>query len=368
MVFALKVFFVFLLLIALCGWMGRFWKGRYSFEPGYTQVHFAETEDGWRIALFRYLPEKRKHPTPVVLCHGLGANRFNFDLGEERSLARYLRNHGFEVWTLDLRGRGLSTRQKKGNGSYRGPSAFDDYVQKDAPAVISHVKRETGSQQVHWVGHSMGGLILYALLQGKQARDIASGVAVASPGSFAPIRKIPLVYTTFRLLRYLPRVHQSFFAAGLAPLLARSPKTLMSIAVNPNNMEPLMMKRALCHLVSDMTKGEILQFSDWIGNHEFRTLDKGYSYESNFGSIQKPLMLIAGSRDYLCAPESVVATYDRIASERKKLYVLGRENGQEREYGHGDLLVGKRCEEEVFPLILDWLEEPEVRNRVTEAA
>ena len=98
MVFLLKVFFVILLLVALYGWLGAFWRKRYAFEPGYGQVHYVSSGDGWRIALFRYLPGKKKHETPVLLCHGLGANRFNFDLGEEKSLARWLRNQGFEVW------------------------------------------------------------------------------------------------------------------------------------------------------------------------------------------------------------------------------------------------------------------------------
>ena len=359
MFFLLKLLFAFLFLVAVCGWLGLMWKKRYSFEPGYTQVHFAETDDGWRIALFRYLPEERKYGKPVVLCHGLGANRFNFDLGRERSLARYLRDRGFEVWTLDLRGRGLSMNGNKGNGSYLHPHVFDDYVTKDAPAVINYVKGETGADEVHWVGHSMGGLILYAILQGKGEKDIASGVSVASPGSFAPIRKIPFIYPVFRVLGYLPRVHQSFFAAGLAPLLVKFPKTLLRVAINPQNMEPLMMKRALCHLVSDMSRGEILQFSDWIGNHEFRSFDKGYSYEKNFHAIQKPLLLIAGSRDLLCAPKSIKTTHDRISSQKKKFLVLGREYGQREDYGHGDLLVGTRCEEEVFPHILGWLEEAE---------
>lgn len=51
-----------------------------------------------------------------------------------------------------------------GNGASDKPSIFstrsrwwtiDDYVEKDVPTVIRFVLKETHSQQVHFLGHSM---------------------------------------------------------------------------------------------------------------------------------------------------------------------------------------------------------------------
>jgi pimeloyl-ACP methyl ester carboxylesterase len=187
------------------------------------------------------------------------------------------------------------------------------------------------------------------------AATIASGTAVASPGHFGHIRMIPLISRVFRFLRLLPRVHQSFLAAPLAPLLPLLPRALLRLAVNVDNVEPLFLKRALCHLISDMTRGESLQFSDWIDHLEFRTRDGSYSYEKNFGLTRRPLFLVAGTRDYLASAQSVSYTYDRLPVENRKLAILGKRYGQAEDYGHGDLLIGRSCEVEVFPLIAEWL-------------
>src|SRR4051812_9240061 len=67
------------------------------------------TEDGHRLALHHYPPKQpRPGDFPVVLCHGLGANRFNLDFDSRYSLARYLQGRGYDVFVLELRGSGLS--------------------------------------------------------------------------------------------------------------------------------------------------------------------------------------------------------------------------------------------------------------------
>lgn len=354
----LKLILVGLALFGLYVWLGALWRRRFAFEPGYEEIHLARTRDDCRIALYRYPAARIRYETPVLLCHGLAANRFNFDLGPGVSLARYLQEEGFDVWSVDLRGRGLSGKHAKGYAN-DGAHVFDDYVRQDAVAAIRHVRGETGASQVHWIGHSMGGLVLYGVLQGEGAESIASGVAIASPGSFIHMRRIPLVYFLFHVLCYLPRIHLSFLAAGLSPLLARIRLPWEGLFLNRDNVEVAPMERALCYLVSDMSRGEVLQFLDWMKDREFRTYDKRHSYEENLSRIRQPLFLIAGARDFLVPPESVASAYDRISSDRKDFLILGREQGQQEDYGHGDLLMGKNSSREVFPRILQWLESVE---------
>jgi len=344
-------------------WAALFWMGvasrrKYYFEPGYGQIHFSETADGGRIALYRYAPGGGRRGTlPVILCHGLAANRFNFDLGEEASLARTLQRAGYDVWALELRGRGGSrSPRKNGPSYYRLPCSFDDYVRLDAPAAVRYVKRETGSSQVHWIGHSMGGMVLYGLLEGDCAREIASGVTVASPGRVLPplpIHRSPFLSSLFGLL---PALHLSFLSRGLVPLIARVHLPRVSRFLNLQNVETRIVQRALCFLTSDVTRGEILQFLRRTSNGDLCSMDGSYSYTENLERIRRPLFLIAGSRDLLATPESVEYVYARISSESKQICVLGKENGQARDYGHGDLVIGRACSDEVFPRILQWLQ------------
>jgi hypothetical protein len=69
--------------------------------------------------------------------------------------------------------------------------------------------------------------------------------------------------------------------------------------------------------------------------------------------------LMAGSRDVQAVPESIDATV-RALSHAPELEVrrLGRAFGHADDYGHVDLVVGKRAHEEVLPLIVDFLGRP----------
>ncbi len=351
----LKLILLILVLVVGCLWLGDFWRRRIAFEPGYEEIHLARTRDEWRIALYRYPPPVKRHEVPVLLCHGLGANRYNFDLGPGASLARFLQEAGFDVWSIDLRGRGGAGWRVWGGERSRRGHVFDDYVREDARAAIRHVKGRTGASQVHWIGHSMGGCVLYALLQTEEAESIASGVAIGSPGSVGHMRNVHLGTIGFHVLRFCPRLQFSCLAAALAPLIARIRIPGEKSVVNRNNVETVVLERALCHLVADISAGEISQFLDWMKSGDFRTHDKTYSYGENFGSIRRPLLLMAGAKDYLVPPASVAAVYDRISSSKKDLVVLGRKEGQMEEYGHGDLLIGKNVCSEVFPRIAEWL-------------
>ena len=356
MLLIIKLILVLLALSAVVVLTASFWRRFYAFDPGYSQTHFVPNGDGWNIALFRYLPETKLHETPIILCHGVAANRFTFDLGDEQSLARYLKAHGYEVWSVDMRGRGHSQPTGKKWNNKNKLYVIDDFIQRDAPAAISYIQKESGSSQVFWVGHSMGGIILYGLLQGERAKDIAAGIAIAAPGNFKHMSKLPLPTPLRQLIGVMPALHWRMLAATFAPVAPWMPASLRSVVCNPKNVEPIRVRRALCHLVSNISRGEMLQFFDCAKNRELRSFDGTYSYHHGFKDVTTPLLLMAGSHDFLCVPDCVVDVYHAIASEQKELIVLGKSYGQRENYGHGDIVIGKHCQDEVFPHILRWLD------------
>jgi len=88
-----------------------FWGRVYRILPAQDELRFAETKDGWRIAIARRAPRGQARLPPVLLCHGLSANRGNLDFGVERySISRALSEAGFDCFALDLRGHGGSRR------------------------------------------------------------------------------------------------------------------------------------------------------------------------------------------------------------------------------------------------------------------
>ncbi len=154
---------------------------RLARRPGPDARYMARTRDGWRLALHRYTPARRAHGTPVLLCHGMGSNRFNMDGPGNTSLARALHARGYDVWLLELRGAGHSQRRFGPTGLFY-QWTFEDYVQHDAPAALRLVRRVTGWKRVLWVGHSLGGMVAYGLLMTPAADSVAGAVTWPRPG------------------------------------------------------------------------------------------------------------------------------------------------------------------------------------------
>lgn len=123
----------------------------------YKELIEAETRDGVKLIVTRKRPgERSRERTPIILIHGLGQNRFSYDLSR-RSMMNFLVSEGFDVYNAELRGHGLS----RANGSPY-PKAFDDYVDYGLPALIDFVRRLSHHDKVFIIGHSLGGTISYA--------------------------------------------------------------------------------------------------------------------------------------------------------------------------------------------------------------
>src|SRR4051794_17661492 len=121
------------------------------------EIVYAPTEDNWLLALHRYQPRKIRHKHPVLLVHGLGANRLNFDLDDRYSFARLLQACGFDTWIVELRGAGL-TKPPQGKKRWNYQWGFADYAERDIPCSIATVLELSKARSLHGVGHSMGGM------------------------------------------------------------------------------------------------------------------------------------------------------------------------------------------------------------------
>jgi len=181
---------------------GCAWKYVYQVPNNQSESYFCKTSDGWDLALFRYKPAALNPGAyPVVLVHGMGHNSYIWDLDGTHSLATYLRDRGYDVWSVSLRGAGKSTKPAIGSMTRVAvinrldeeridPSKLDwnidDHITKDIPAVLAFVKEKTGHAKVNWVGHSMGGMIICAYLERSPQDDINAVVDMAGSLVFMP--------------------------------------------------------------------------------------------------------------------------------------------------------------------------------------
>lgn len=335
-----------------------FLAGRWFFVPRFPdEVCYTTTEDGWRIGISRYRPVDRKYAEPLLLVHGIASNRLSFDLTDRLSLAMSLARAGFDVWVVDLRGRGDSVRPKLFSG-LRYDWSFDEYAEKDLPAAVKEVLRATGAARVHLVGFSIGALACYAYLSDtKRAgtkRDLGVGslVSLAGPTSFKRLEK----FLSARLIRSLRWMRHRWMMRVLAPGSGYLHPSPLQLIYNPENTDGLTQRRAMVNAVANFARNELLQYADWIRGDVFRSIDQRRDYRAELGRIEVPALFVAGARDPFAAPDAVKETFDACTGIKEKEFrICSRAQGMKANYGHFDLLLGRDAPDEVYPMVAEFL-------------
>ena len=317
------------------------------FKP--DELYRVPTDDGAAVALGRYHPRGVKRFTePVILCHGLGVNRFHMDFDERYSLARYLARQGFETWVMELRGRGLA--------GPCGETSFDDQAEHDVRSALRTVL-STGAKEVLWVGHSKGGLILYGHLARNPQAPVRAAVALGSPFTFAVqpgLKQFMQHIEPLLRLKAIPARRITAIALFGAP-----PGPLSRYMMLADNMDSDVVRRALANLPSDISGGVVRQFAHWIATDSFCMVD-GTCYRKPLAGVKLPVMLLAGSKDLLAPPLAVARAQEYLGGP-VKLVVAGQGHGFSADYGHADLMLGRRAPDEIFPLMEAFLSQHATR-------
>jgi pimeloyl-ACP methyl ester carboxylesterase len=248
-------------------------------------------------------------------------------------------------------------------------------VQHDAPAILQTVLRETGARQVHWVGHSMGGMIGYALLMSPVHSKIASAVTLGSPTMSDvghPLLDFGVPYRA--LLRLVPdRVPLGTLARlawPLTPLLARLlSRSIAELGWYPGNADVGLMRALMLTAVDDLPASLLREFARWYDTKAMSDRYAMFDFTEHLERVVTPILIIAGSKDGLTPPRDLEHVYQRIASRDKAFRIIGKQHGCARDYSHADLILGLHAPVDVYPVILQWLEAhrvaPPSRRRAT---
>ena len=320
------------------------------------------TEDGWQVSVFHVAPSPSASPgthvgTPVLLAHGTSVNRNNFLL-EGSDLARYLSDRGFDVWLTEYRGDRTSCPPDARTWR-RADWDADDIADRDIPAVLDHIFAQTGRDQVFWIGHSLGGVLGYLVAQGPRGGDLSGLVAIGSPGAFTHSNDLALFAWRHRWLLpadgQLPTRPLSWL---LMPALQVHPRSLpVHVISNTRNTSPRRLRRFVRPGMENTGRGLVLQYLSWMEGGHLVSRDGQVDYTEGLSEIGIPALFLAGRVDHIVPAWTVRYAYDHIGSRDKTWIMLGVGWGTEQDYGHGDLVVGDRAIEEVFPTIADWLVE-----------
>ncbi len=323
-----------------------------SVQLGYTESLWAETSDGRKIHIFFIKgDETKKRKFPVILCHGIGAQG-SFWYFDDNSLAHYLAKEGFDVFVPDLRGVG------KTDGSF--DFFFEDYI-KDVSAVLKKVMLFEGVSKAHWIGHSMGGMVIYLTASRKPElmKHIASFTAVSSPYKiWAPFELWRLVRKNIKsLLFFLRRVDKVPFF-----LLSRIFYLIYPVAESLRGIGGIINLEYFIWNIENLDENERREAMLATGSISSRVLEKfikvGLGFENfNFylEHLTPPSLFIVGVKDFLATPPTVKLAYLRAGASQKYFKLAGQGEGFDGDYGHVDIAIGKKAKKDIFPIILSHL-------------
>jgi pimeloyl-ACP methyl ester carboxylesterase len=319
-----------------------FWSWRLRAPPREDELLRARTRDGWELAIGRCRPRGPARRLPVLLVHGIAMNRQAFEFGvPPYALAAHLAGAGFDCFSLDLRGHGDSRRRARG-----APRRWnlDTYLFEDLPAAFDAVRAATGAAQVLYVGHSQGALLGLAAA-GLHRERLAAVVALAAPAHFDVQERVK------QLVRWKYPLRGAFtrpIARMVAPFTGYWHPRPAELAINLRNVEPRVYRRLMANAIENMNPGVLAQFEAFVEEDSFRSMDGKVDYRALLETCRQPALFVAAERDGLAPPAVVQAAYRRWGGPKR--YVVF-----ERDYGHTDLLLGRRAPEVVYPAVRDFL-------------
>ena len=324
----------------------------------YEAYPFTSSDD-YVLTLYRRRPLTGTPPRsrPVLFLHGANSNRYCFGVRATSSFTGYLNRHGFDVWVLEFRGNRSSRYVGKGKPSQN----LDAKIQIDLPTAIDKVLRTTGADKLDLIGHSLGGIFIYAYLGANPCAPVGRAITLCSPahvrrffGSVSGALKLPA-----KVLAPIARRIPGLGVPHLARLRGPLPH-LASLArhIDLQTLTSGERRDYLDHAVEDMTGGDLAQLMRWFGDGGLATLEGG-SYYDVFSRVQHPVLVMGSAGDRIAEPSAVREAFDRLGCSTKKLLFVGRSFGSTRNYSHQDLLLAGTANQDVFPHARFWLEQHE---------
>ncbi|HZW33838.1 MAG TPA: alpha/beta fold hydrolase [Isosphaeraceae bacterium] len=330
---------------------------------------YAYTKDGWRLGV-RHYRSTRPDPDklPVILCHGLGLNATFWTITDQH-LPAQLTARGYDVYVFDIRGSGENARlgrhdrinrllrqtplRERGERDW----TIDDLVRYDVPAILDYVQRETGHEQVNWVGHSMGGMLVFPYVELNQpAERIAAFVGMGSTIILAetPQRDMLLANRGLRALS----VFASPGRLGRPLTYFRMPgmDQIDRFYYTRENVDRLTVSRFYGYTLEDPGPGAFRQLDPYLQYGHMLSADRSIDYAARLGEVTTPTLLIAGDGDIISDIPSTELTFAALGSPDKTLLKFGKKHGHVADYGHCDLVWSRHAAREVFPPLIDWLD------------
>jgi alpha-beta hydrolase superfamily lysophospholipase len=240
---------------------------------------------------------------------------------------------------------------------------IDDHIHKDMPAIIDFVSRESGFGKVYCIGHSMGSIIIFGYLEMENTSRVAGFISLSSmvviPRPLDP--RLEAAACEKQLLTAALLLNATI-AAQLRNYTHGTIKSpIEELLMNKGNMEKAVVSSFFRAAVDDTSPGIMDQFAASLRAGRMLSADGKFDYTGAMHLVKTPILVAGGSADSIVAERGLKSTYEAVSSPDKSIVVFSKAGGYSTDYGHCDLILGRNSAEEVYPVLLRWLDERAAR-------
>ncbi|MBA0873177.1 hypothetical protein Goshw_028575 [Gossypium schwendimanii] len=242
---------------------------------------------------------------------------------------------------------------------------FDHYLEEDVPAAMEYITAQTKPKdgKLLAVGHSMGGILLYAKLArcGFEGREpelkavvtLASSLDYTSSNSTLKLL-LPLADPAQAL--NVPVVPLGAMLAAAYPLSSRPPYILArlnNLISAEDMMHPELLKKLVLNNFCTIPAKLLLQLTSAFRERGLCDRSGKFFFKDHLHKSNVPVLAIAGDQDLICPPEAVEETVKLLPQNLVTYKIFGEHQGPH--YAHYDLVGGRLAVEQVYPCIIQFL-------------
>jgi len=320
-------------------------------SEGYpAEIHYVTTADGYILTMHRIPYGKQNTDAenrPVVfLQHGLLCSSADWVVATPtKGLGYILAEAGYDVWMGNYRGNTYSRNHTffnpdDGNGGF-WDFTWDEMAHYDLPAMIEKALKETGKEELQYVGHSMGTTGFMAMAHYRS--DIMDKIRLAnflSPIAYVGHMESPIAWIAglgdlvygilswFGIGEFLP---SNLLMDCLASLFCHEGVTqglctnilFVLCGFDSAQMNQTLLETIIHHTPAGASTATILQYAQEVtsnGFHGYDWRDDKLNFQHHGGppptynlhDVTAPLAVYYGQNDWLANEQDVLMTVSQL--------------------------------------------------------
>ncbi|XP_062117022.1 uncharacterized protein LOC133830920 [Humulus lupulus] len=227
--------------------------------------------------------------------------------------------------------------------------------------IRAHCKSKDG--KLHAIGHSMGGILLYAMISRccSEEKDcgLASVTTLASSLDYTSSRSslkllLPLADPAQAL--NVPGIPIGAIISAIHPLASHPPYLLSWLKSQISSQEMMrqeLYEKVVLNYFCTVPAKLLLQLASAFQKGGLRDRSGNFFYKDHLHKTNVPILAIGGDQDLICPPEAVYETAKLIPEHMLTLKILGEPEGPH--YAHYDVVGSHLAADQVYPHIIEFL-------------